>query len=63
LRPSFRPLSNESLHDLQFLSATSFESAGIVKNISFMIGEHKFVVDIVLAMLAQLEGSGMTKAK
>ena len=51
--PSFRLVSNEILHDLQFLLATALKSAGIVKNVTVMIGEHKFIVDGVLATLAQ----------
>ncbi len=51
--PSFRLVSNEILDDLQFLLATALKSAGIVKNVTVMIGEHKFILDGVLATLAQ----------
>ena len=48
-----RPLVNESLHDLQLLFAASLESMGVVKNISRVLGEHKFILDVVLATLTQ----------
>jgi hypothetical protein len=51
--PSPRSLSNKLLHDLQFLVATGFESAGIVKNVTAMIGEDKFILDVVLATLSK----------
>jgi hypothetical protein len=51
--PFRRPLSNEFLHDLQFLVATGLESAGIVKYVAVMIGEHKFILDVVLAPLSK----------
>jgi hypothetical protein len=44
--------SNEFLQNFKFLCATRFDSARIVKNVTQMIGEHKFVVDVVLASLA-----------
>jgi hypothetical protein len=45
----------------QFLDATSLESAGIVKNVSVMIGEYKFILDAVLATLAQVSGKAERK--
>jgi len=51
--PFSRPVSNEILHDLQFLLATALKPAGIVKNVTVMIGEHEFILDGVLATLAQ----------
>jgi hypothetical protein len=44
--------SNEFLQNAEFLCATCLDSARIVKNVAPMIGEHKFVVDVVLASLA-----------
>jgi hypothetical protein len=43
---------NEFLQSLEFLCATALDSARIVKNVTRMIGEHKFIVDSVLASLA-----------
>jgi hypothetical protein len=43
---------NEFLQNLKFLGATGLDSPRIVKNVARMIGEHKFVVDRVLAALA-----------
>ena len=51
--PFLRPHSNEILHDLQFLVATSLESAGVVKHVAVMIGEHKLILDVVLATLSK----------
>ena len=56
-----RPLSNKSLHDLEFLIAPSLEPARIVENVSVMIRETEFMLDAVLATLAH--GSGTTEAK
>ena len=44
--------SNEVFQDLEFFNATRLNSLRIVKDITRMIGEHKFVVDLVLAPLA-----------
>ena len=49
----FRPLSNKFLHDLQFLVATSLESARVVKYVAVMVGEHKLIFDIVLTTLSK----------
>ena len=57
------PLPNELLHNSQLLVATSLESAGIVKNISLMIGEHKLILDAVVAALTQQSGTDKAKAK
>ena len=59
--PFPRPLSNKTLYDRQFLIAPSLESARIVKNVSVMIGEAKFMLDVVLATLTY--ESGTAKAK
>ena len=48
----FTLASNELLYNLEFLCATRFDTTRIVKNVTLMIGEHKFVVDLVLASLA-----------
>ena len=42
---------NELSQYLEFLFATALDSARIVKNVTLMIGEHKFIVDGVLASL------------
>jgi aryl carrier-like protein len=44
--------SNEFFQDLEFLFVTGLDSLRIVKNITLVIGEHKRVVDAVLASLA-----------
>ena len=51
--PFLRPLSNKFLYNLQFLIATSLESAGVVKYVAVMIGEHKLILDVVLAALSE----------
>ena len=51
--PFPRPLSNKFLHDLQFLVATSLETARVVKYVAVMIGEHKLIFDVVLATLSK----------
>ena len=51
--PFHRPLSNKFLHDLQFIVATSLESAGVVKYVAVMIGEHKLILNVVLATLSK----------
>jgi hypothetical protein len=43
---------NKFFQDLEFLFVTSLDSLRIVKNITLVIGEHKRVVDAVLASLA-----------
>ena len=43
---------NEFLQNPKFFYATRLDSPRIVKNVTVMIGEDKFVVDIVLASLA-----------
>jgi hypothetical protein len=42
---------NEFFQSLEFLCATRLDSARIVKNVTGMIGEDKFIVDGVLASL------------
>ena len=49
--PFPRPSSNKSLHDREFLVASSLESARIMKNVFVMIGEAEFMFDAVLATL------------
>ena len=48
-----RLASNEFLQDVYFLRSTALDASGIMKNISCMVREHKFVIDIVLATLTQ----------
>jgi hypothetical protein len=43
---------NELLQSLKFLYTTRLDSARIVKNVTHMIGKHKFMIDAVLASLA-----------
>ena len=43
---------NEFLQNPKFFYATRLNSPRIVKNVTVMIGEDKFVVDVVLASLA-----------
>jgi hypothetical protein len=59
--PSPIPLLNKVLHDLQFLVATSLESARVVKYVTIMIGEHMFILDVMLATLSQ--GSGTAEGQ
>ena len=42
---------NEFFQNLEFFCATRLDPTRIVENITFMIGEHKFVIDGVLASL------------
>jgi hypothetical protein len=49
---------NEVFQDLEFFNATRLDSLRIVKDITLMIGEHKFVVDLVLAPLASWSARG-----
>ena len=49
--------SDEILQNPKFVYATRLYSPRIVKNIALMIGEHKFVIDPVLASLAPCLGN------
>ena len=42
---------NEFIQNLEFFCATRLDSTRIVKDVTRMIGEHKFIVDGVLASL------------
>jgi hypothetical protein len=42
---------NEFFQSLEFLRATRLDSTRIVKNVTRMIGEYKFIVDGMLASL------------
>ena len=44
--------SNEILQGLEFVNAARLYSLRIVKDITLVIGENEFVVDVVLAPLA-----------
>jgi hypothetical protein len=44
--------SNEFLQNPEFLCAPRLDSPRIVKNVTVMIGEHEFIIDVVLASLA-----------
>jgi hypothetical protein len=46
-------LPNEVLHNLQFLVVSRLKSAGIMKNITVMIGENQLVLNAVLATLGE----------
>jgi hypothetical protein len=53
MQPLFFALaSNKIFQDLECLLVTCLDSLGIVKNVTLVIGEHKLVVDVVLASLA-----------
>ena len=61
-------LSSPSLYKLLnvpqlFVVVTRLESAGIVKNVSGIIGEHKFVVDVVLTRLVPGLGTAASEGK
>ena len=47
--------TNEFSQSLEFICATALDSARIVKNVTLMIGEHKFIVNGVLASLARFQ--------
>jgi hypothetical protein len=58
--PSPTLASNEFLQYPEFLCATRLDSPRVVKNVTLMIGEHKLVVDAMLASLdpaPMLEGT------
>ena len=42
---------NEFFQNLEFFDATRLDSTRIVKDVTRVIGEHKFIVDCVLAAL------------
>ena len=44
---------NEFLQDVYFLCGTALDASGIMKNISHMVREHNFIINIVLATLTQ----------
>jgi hypothetical protein len=51
-QPAFFALALSELpHNYKFIYATRFDSRRIVKTLFPVIGEHKFVVDILLASL------------
>ena len=43
---------NEFSQNFEFFYATRFDSTRIVKSVAVIVGEHKFIVDAVLASLA-----------
>jgi hypothetical protein len=49
--------TNEFFQNLEFLRATRLDSARIVKNVTRMIGEYKFIVDGVPASLTPRLGN------
>ena len=49
-------MTNEFSQNLEFFCATRLDPTRIVKNVTCMIGEHKFVIDGVLASLAPYSG-------
>ncbi len=54
LQSGFTSLAlNEFLQNVYFPGRTALDATGIVKHISRMVREHKFVIDIVLATLTQ----------
>jgi hypothetical protein len=48
---------NEFFQNLEFFYATRFDSMRIVKKVTRMIGEHKFIVNGVLALLRPCLGA------
>ena len=46
-----RPTTDKVLHDLQLLFVPSLESSGVVENITVMICEGQFVIDVMLPAL------------
>ena len=48
---------NEFFQNLEFFYATRLDSTRIVKDVTRMIGEHKFIVDGVLASLRSRLGA------
>lgn len=46
-----------------FVVVTRLESAGIMKNVSGIIGEHKFIVDVVLTRLVPGLGTAASEEK
>ena len=53
--------TNEFSQYLEFLCATGLETAGIVKDVTRMIGEQKLIVDGVLASLARRQWANEAK--
>ena len=52
-QPPFSALAlNEFFQNFKFLRATGFNATRVMENVTLMIGEHKFVIDTVLASLA-----------
>ena len=49
--------ANEVFQSLEFLYATQLDSTRIMKNVAHMIGEHKLIVDGVLALLSAMSKS------
>jgi hypothetical protein len=52
---------NEFFQSLEFLCATRLDSTRIVKNVTRMIGEHKFIIDGMLASLKACLGANEEK--
>jgi hypothetical protein len=42
---------NKILHDLQFIFTAGFKSAGLVENITVILCEYEFVLDVMQATL------------
>ena len=55
--------TNELFQNLEFFCATALDSARIVKNVSRMIGELKFVIDAVFASLTPCSESGTNEER
>jgi len=49
--PLLRPTTNKVLHDLQLRFIPSFKSSGVVENITIVLCEGNFVLDVVQATL------------
>ena len=55
---SFSTLAtNEFFQNLEFFRATRLDPTRIVKNVACVIGEHNFVIDVVLSSLTSYSGA------
>ena len=53
--------TNEVFQNLELFYATRLDSTRVVKNVTRMIGEGKFIVDVVLASLARCQWANEEK--
>jgi len=50
--PLSRPVSDKLLDSLQLVLAAGLKSTGVMENISFMVREDEFMLNIVMATLS-----------